>query len=72
MVEQLYVAFSKLAFVLLAVWVVAAGLGLTDMPGTVHQDIQRNGRRRAKGLVWATPVTAAPNADDDLLTPNYL
>ena len=71
--EQIYVAFSKLAFVLMAVWVVAAGLGLTDMPGSVHQDIQRNGgRRRAKGLVWANPVTAAPNADDDLLTPNYL
>lgn len=59
--------FTKLAFVLLAVWVVMAGLGITIMPGTVKQAVQQP-RRRGRGLMWNQFGTPSP---DDLLPSQY-
>ena len=64
--------FTKLAFVLLAVWVVLAGLGMTTMPGVKKQRMQKSAARRhqkASGVIWAVPVTQAPEAEDSLAFP---
>lgn len=60
--------FTKMAFVLLATWVVLAGLGLTTMPGTVKHQPRRRGRH-VKGSVWAVPVVSAPSSEDGLAFP---
>ncbi len=67
--ERFEVLFTKMAFILLAAWVVLAGLGMTTMPGTKKEKIARAARRRGYGSVWATPVVAAPNAESDLAFP---
>lgn len=61
--------FAKLAFVLLAVWVVMAGLGMTTMPGTRKQAVKKRAHHRAKGAIWAVPVVQAPQAEDTLAYP---
>jgi hypothetical protein len=68
-VERYFVLFSKMAFILLAVWVILAGLGYTSMPGTVKQAVQRTRRHRAKGNVWASGFVTAPSAEDSLSFP---
>ena len=67
--ERYMEVFTKMAFVLLAVWVVLAGLGMTTMPGTVKQQVRGNGKRRVKGSVWAVPVVSAPSSEDNLAFP---
>lgn len=67
--ERYFDVFAKMAFILLAVWVVLAGLGMTTMPGTVKKAIGNRGRRRVKGQVWAVPVVAAPMSEDNLAFP---
>lgn len=61
--------FAKLAFVLLAVWVILAGLGYTTMPSLIRQVKTDNRRHRAGGLIWNTPVVSAPSAEDSLAWP---
>ncbi len=61
--------FAKLAFVILAAWVVLAGLGMTTMPGAVKAVIKKQRRPKAKGSVWATPVATAPSAEAMLAYP---
>jgi hypothetical protein len=65
--EKYFALFSKLAFILLAVWVVLAGLGFTQMPGYVPPKTPR--RARGLGGVWAVPVASAPAAEDGLTFP---
>jgi hypothetical protein len=69
--NELYTTFSKLAFVLLAVWVVLAGLGLTDAPWkkAVSQVKRKVETGNARGQVWAVPVTQAPMVEDGLAYP---
>lgn len=69
MMEELLKTGAKLALVLLAGWVVLAGLGLTTMPGTKKQAVQRARHRRAKGNTWAQAVAYAPAAEDSLAFP---
>ena len=58
--------FGKLAFVLLAVWVVLAGLGYTTMPGKTKMPPPK---KRGKGGIWAVPVVTAQAAEDGLAFP---
>jgi hypothetical protein len=67
--EELMKIFGRLAFVLLAVWVVLAGLGMTTMPGTKKQRVQTGARKRGKGAMWAQAVASAPGAEDNLSFP---
>jgi hypothetical protein len=67
-VEKYFVLFSKLAFILLAVWVILAGLGYTTMPG-VKQTVKRIRHKRAFGNKWASGFVTAPSAEDSLSFP---
>lgn len=66
--ERYIDAFGKMAFLLLAVWVVLAGLGYTTMPG-LKQQIKKQRKQRAKGSIWQQSVITAPNAEDSLAYP---
>jgi hypothetical protein len=65
-VEEFYNVAQKLAFVLLAAWVILAGLGMTSMPGSTAPAPRR---RRAGGQVWAVPVVQAQSSEDSLSFP---
>ena len=59
--------FTKLAFVLLASWVVLAGLGMTDMPGSRHKRwANRPKTPIGTGGRGAVSVVNADYASDDL------
>ena len=50
--------FTKLAFVLLASWVILAGLGMTDMPGSRHKAMSK-GKGRGCGCGTQMPKAKA-------------
>ncbi len=61
--KELAENFGMLAFLLLVAWVVAAGFGLTKMPGDGDKPKPKPAQRpTAAGSVWAVPVTSAPSA----------
>lgn len=66
--EELYSVASKLAFVMLAIWVVMAGIGQTKMPG-YHPPHVPNPRKNAIGTKWGIPVVQAQEAEADLAFP---
>lgn len=66
--NELVDVFGRLTFILLAAWVVMAGLGMTKMPGD-HAAPHPEARPVAAGDIWAIPVVKAPNADNALAYP---
>lgn len=68
--EKYIGVFTKMAFILLAVWVVLAGLGKTTMPGTRKQAMRRRAYKQpASGLVWNSGFVQAPSAEEGLAFP---
>ncbi len=68
-VNELVDVFGRLTFILLAAWVVMAGLGMTKMPGDHTAPAPKPQRPMAAGDIWAVPVVRAPNADNALAYP---
>lgn len=67
--NELVDVFGRLTFILLAAWVIMAGLGMTKMPGDHTAPAPKPRRPTAAGDIWAIPVTSAPSADNRLASP---
>jgi len=62
--------FSRIALVVLALWVVTAGAGLTTLPGAKKRALQKKIRRqKAVGAKWNSGFVQAPSAEDNLAFP---